>query len=94
MSFILNKTGYFISCLFRFNNLVKQPRFYYLIDLWKSENRFGAFLNWNEIEKIRHFGGIRNEEDFMATENGFRKLGKDKPKSIQEIEGLRNQPAS
>ena len=71
-----------------------EPGIYFipeLIDLWKSEDKFGAFLNWNEIEKFRRFGGIRNEEDFLATENGFRRLGKDKPKSIQEIEVLRNQ---
>jgi Xaa-Pro aminopeptidase len=70
-----------------------EPGIYFipeLIDLWKSENRFADFLNWNEIEKFRYFGGIRNEEDFLATENGFRKLGKNKPKSIQEIEVLRN----
>lgn len=71
-----------------------EPGIYFipeLIDLWKSEDKLGAFFNWNEIEKFRHFGGIRNEEDFLATENGFRRLGKDKPKSIQEIQVLRNQ---
>jgi Xaa-Pro aminopeptidase len=74
-----------------------EPGIYFipeLIDLWKSEGKFGQFLNWNEIEKFRHFGGIRNEEDFLITETGFRKLGKDKPKTIEEIEALRNQPAS
>ncbi len=69
-----------------------EPGIYFipeLIDLWKSENKFEAFLNWNEIEKFRNFGGIRNEEDFLVTETGFRKLGKDKPKTIEEIEFLR-----
>lgn len=69
-----------------------EPGIYFipeLIDLWKSENKFGQFLNWNEIEKFRNFGGIRNEENFLITETGFKKLGKDKPKTIAEIEALR-----
>jgi len=69
-----------------------EPGIYFipeLIDLWKSENKFGQFLNWNEIEKFRNFGGIRNEENFLVTETGFKKLGKDKPKTIAEIEALR-----
>lgn len=71
-----------------------EPGIYFipeLIDLWKSEGKSEAFLNWSEIEKFRNFGGIRNEEDFLITPNGFRKLGKDKPKTIEEIEALRNQ---
>jgi len=70
-----------------------EPGIYFipdLIDLWKSEGRFSDFLNWTEIEKFRNFGGIRNEENFMITENGFRLLGKLKPKTIAEIELVRN----
>lgn len=70
-----------------------EPGIYFipeLIDLWKTQGKFESFLNWNEIEKFRNFGGIRNEEDFLITETGFRKLGKDKPKTIEEIEVLRN----
>ena len=70
-----------------------EPGIYFipeLIDLWKAQGKFDQFLNWNEIEKFRHFGGIRNEEDFLVTANGFQKLGKDKPKTIEEIEALRN----
>lgn len=70
-----------------------EPGIYFipeLIDMWKAQGKFDQFLNWNEIEKFRHFGGIRNEEDFLVTENGFQKLGKYKPKTIKEIEALRN----
>ena len=70
-----------------------EPGIYFipqLIDLWKSEGRFSDFLNWSEIEKFRNFGGIRNEEDFLITENGFKRLGKAKPKTIEEVESLRN----
>jgi Xaa-Pro aminopeptidase len=69
-----------------------EPGIYFipeLIDLWKSKGKLESFLNWDEIEKFRHFGGIRNEENFVITETGFRKLGKNKPKTIKEIEDLR-----
>jgi Xaa-Pro aminopeptidase len=70
-----------------------EPGIYFipqLIDWWKSEGKFNDFLNWNEIEKFRNFGGVRNEEDFLITENGFKKLGKAKPKTIEEVESLRS----
>lgn len=70
-----------------------EPGIYFipeLIDLWKSEGKFNDFLNWDEIEKFRNFGGIRNEENFMITENGFKRLGKPKPKTIEEVEALRS----
>ena len=73
-----------------------EPGIYFipeLIDLWKSSGKFSDFLNWSEIEKFRNFGGIRNEEDFLVTENGYRLLGKAKPKTIEEIEFLRNSMA-
>lgn len=70
-----------------------EPGIYFipqLIDLWRSEGKFADFLNWTEIEKFLNFGGIRNEEDFVITENGFKKLGKAKPKTIEEVEALRD----
>lgn len=70
-----------------------EPGIYFnpeLIDLWKSEGKFDDFLNWKEIEKFRNFGGIRNEEDFVVTETGYRRLGKVKPKSIAEVEAMRH----
>jgi Xaa-Pro aminopeptidase len=62
-----------------------EPGIYFipeLIDLWRSENKFGDFLNWEEIEKFKKFGGI--------TETGFRRLGKAKPKTIEEVESFRS----
>lgn len=70
-----------------------EPGIYFipeLIDLWRAEGKMDDFLNWNEIEKFRHFGGIRNEEDFVITDDGFRRLGKAKPMSLAEVEALRN----
>jgi Xaa-Pro aminopeptidase len=62
-----------------------------LIDLWKSENRFAEFLNYNKINEYRNFGGIRNEEDFLITESGCRLLGKPLPKTISDVEKEREQ---
>lgn len=69
-----------------------EPGIYFipdLIDLWKSEGKFKEFLNWDEINKFRSFGGIRNEEDFLVTETGYRRLGKQKPKTIEDIYSIR-----
>jgi Xaa-Pro aminopeptidase len=69
--------------------LTIEPGIYFipqLIDLWKSEKRFEAFLNYDKIEEYRDFGGLRNEEDFLITETGARLLGKPLAKTIEEVE--------
>lgn len=72
--------------------LTIEPGIYFipdLIDLWKSKNKFTEYLNYDMIDKYRCFGGIRNEEDFLITQNGYRLLGKQKPKTIEELEKQR-----
>jgi Xaa-Pro aminopeptidase len=69
-----------------------EPGIYFipeLMDLWRSQNRFNEFINWEEVYKFRNFGGVRNEEDFVMTGTGAQLLGKPKPKSIGEIETIR-----
>ena len=69
-----------------------EPGIYFipeLMDLWRSQNKFNDFINWDEVYKYRNFGGIRNEEDFVMTENGARLLGKPKPKTVEEVEAIR-----
>ncbi len=69
-----------------------EPGIYFipeLIDLWRSQNKFNEFINWNKVNTYRDFGGIRNEEDFVMTENGAQLLGKPKPKTIEEVEAIR-----
>lgn len=69
-----------------------EPGIYFipeLMDLWRSQNKNNDFINWDEVNKYRNLGGIRNEEDFVMTENGARLLGKPKPKTIEEIEAIR-----
>ncbi len=72
--------------------LTIEPGVYFipeLIDLWKSEKRFAEFINYDKLEAYRDFGGIRNEEDFLITETGSRRLGKKIPLTTDEVEALR-----
>jgi Xaa-Pro aminopeptidase len=69
-----------------------EPGIYFipeLIDLWRGQDKFNEFINWEKVDSYRNFGGIRNEEDFVMTENGAQLLGKSKPKTIDEIEAIR-----
>ena len=70
-----------------------EPGIYFipeLTDQWRAEKKFMEFLNYDEIDKFRNFGGIRNEEDYLITKDGKRILGnKKKPMLIEEVEALR-----
>jgi len=73
--------------------LTIEPGIYFipeLIDMWKAENRFADFVNYDQVEKYKGWGGCRSEEDFLITENGKRLLGKDVPKTIEDIEEIRS----
>lgn len=61
-----------------------------LIDLWRSEKRFEAFINYQALEGFKDFSGIRIEEDYVITETGSRLLGKKLPKTVREVEAMRN----
>ncbi len=70
-----------------------EPGIYFipeLIDLWKSQNHLSQFLNYTEVEKFRNFSGLRNEEDFLITEDGARRLGKALPMTIEGVESIRS----
>ncbi len=73
--------------------LTIEPGIYFipeLTDQWRSEKKFSEFLNYEEIDKFRNFGGIRNEENYLITSDGKRLLGnKKKPILIDEVETLR-----
>ena len=71
-----------------------EPGIYFipeLTDQWRSQKKFTEYLNYDEIDKFRNFGGIRNEEDYLITNDGKRILGnKKKPMLIEEVESLRS----
>ncbi|MCW9078524.1 MAG: M24B family metallopeptidase, partial [Gammaproteobacteria bacterium] len=70
-----------------------EPGIYFvpqLMDLWRSQNHCAEFLDFDALERWRGFGGVRNEEDYLITTDGARRLGKAKPLTIDEIEVLRS----
>ncbi|MFC2119206.1 M24B family metallopeptidase, partial [Bacteroidota bacterium] len=69
--------------------LTIEPGIYFipeLIDMWKGEKRFSEYINYEKVEEYKDFGGLRNEEDFVITENGARLLGKPLPKTVEDVE--------
>ena len=57
-----------------------------LIDLRKSQGKYFDFINYDELNKFRNFGGIRLEDNFVITETGYRLLGIKMPRTAEEIE--------
>ena len=47
------------------------------------------FIDDDKVEEDRNFGGIRNEENYLITETGARRLGKKIPRTPEEVEALR-----
>ena len=70
-----------------------EPGIYFvpqLMDLWRSQNHCADFLDFDALDQWRDFGGIRNEEDYLITSDGARRLGKAKPLTVDDIEALRS----
>jgi len=61
-----------------------------LIDLWKSENRFGDFINYSAVEKFKDFTGIRLENNYTMTNDGYLLLGKPLAIDQKDVEEIRN----
>jgi Xaa-Pro aminopeptidase len=67
-----------------------EPGIYFipaLIDEWRAEKRCADFLNFDELDKYKDFGGIRIEDDVLITKDGCRFIGKDRipyhPKDVE-----------
>ncbi|MBS1753444.1 MAG: aminopeptidase P N-terminal domain-containing protein [Ferruginibacter sp.] len=65
-----------------------------LMDSWKAENKFTEFINYDALEQLRKFSGIRVEEDYLITQTGCRLLGKKLPMTVDEVENIRAQALS
>ena len=75
--------------------LTDEPGCYFipaLIDQWKAEKKFTDFINYDEVEKYRDFGGIRVENDLLITSEGCRIIGQDIiPYHADEVESFINE---
>jgi len=72
--------------------LTVEPGIYFipqLMDLWRSQRHCAEFIDFDELDNWRGFGGVRNEEDYLITADGARRLGPHKAQTVQEIEALR-----
>ena len=70
-----------------------EPGLYFipeLIDQYRAEKKYMDFINYDKLDALRDFGGIRIEEDLLITESGSRLLGKPLAKTADEIESLRS----
>jgi Xaa-Pro aminopeptidase len=68
-----------------------EPGIYFipqLIDLWQSEKKHADFINYEQVEKYKDFGGLRVEDDILVTDSGSKLLGKPIPKTIEQVEQL------
>ena len=72
--------------------LTIEPGIYFipeLIDQWECEKRFSDFIQYDRVAQYRDFGGIRNEEDYLITTTGARRLGAKIPLTADEVESIR-----
>ncbi|MHA4896847.1 aminopeptidase P family protein [Pedobacter sp. PWIIR3] len=72
--------------------LTVEPGLYFipeLIEQWESEKFLSEFINYEQVNKFKSFGGIRVEDDFLITANGSQILGKPLALNIEEIEQIR-----
>ncbi len=69
--------------------LTIEPGIYFIPDLmekWYKEKLFMEYVNYHKLFQYKDFGGMRNEEDFLITEDGARLLGTPLAKSVEEVE--------
>ncbi len=70
-----------------------EPGLYFIPELiaaWKSEGRFAEHIAFEKIEAWMGVGGVRNEEDWLVTPSGARRLGPSFDKSTAAIEAARS----
>ncbi len=58
-----------------------------LIEKWKAEGTNSQFINFDKLEPLYNFGGIRLEDDILVTESGSRMLGSKRlPITVEDVE--------
>ena len=69
-----------------------EPGIYFipqLIDDWRARKHCADFINYDELDRWRDFGGARNEEDYLITADGARRLGPHKPQTVDDFDRIR-----
>lgn len=68
-----------------------EPGLYFipqLIAMWRKENRFAEFINYDKLDAYLQFGGIRVEDCVLVTDDEPVVLGKAIPKTVEELENI------
>ncbi|MDP5172744.1 MAG: aminopeptidase P family protein [Bacteroidia bacterium] len=77
--------------------LTVEPGIYFippLIEKWKATDAHSAFINYDKLEAYYSFGGVRIEDDVLVTKDGYKILGTPAPKSVREVEEMRQEAFS
>lgn len=72
--------------------LTIEPGVYFipqLIDAWRARGHCAEFIDYDAIDRWRDLHGIRNEENYLVTDDGARRLGPRKPQTLEEFGALR-----
>jgi len=71
-----------------------EPGIYFipeLMDKWEAEHQFTDFICYDKLKAWRNFTGLRNELDYVITNDGVRQLGTiRKPMTLKEVYEAKN----
>jgi Xaa-Pro dipeptidase len=68
-----------------------EPGIYFipkLVEMWKGEKKHAEFIDYDKVERMLGFGGIRIEDDVLVTRESYKVLGRPIPKTIEDVEQI------
>ena len=74
-----------------------EPGLYFipeLMDMWAAEKKLTQFINYDKLDSFRNFGGIRIEDNYVLTTTGSELLSASLPRTVAEIEAIREEALS